>query len=335
MKTFFISLFLAAALTGPADAQTSPAGKWQGKLEVAQGKYMTVQFEIKDAPGGGFTAVMTSPDDGAIKNVRAKSVKFADNKLTIDVPDLSGSYAGTLRNGAFQGEWSQEGSRLPLTLKPWEAPTITQADIDALRGEWSGPFKGQGLEVTIVLRFTTGPDGKLIGVMDVPEQNVNGWPGSDIRLDDGTFHFKQEKAQAVIQGELKGDQIVGQWSQAGITVPLTLKKGKYVAAANYLDFPAAARDLLKGRWSGKLNGTSVLVRFESDAQGRTVGVFENVDHGASLPITSGKFEGTKLTFGLAGVGGKFSGDLADGKLTGEWTQLGLSKPLPFTLTREK
>jgi hypothetical protein len=339
MKNFFQallpSLMLWAAVAGPATAQTRLSGKWQGSLEVAPGKRMTVQFEFKEAPGGGFTAVMNSPDEGAIKNVSAKSVTFADNKLNIDVPDLSGSYAGTLRNGAFEGEWSQEGAKLSLTLKPWETPTITKADIDALRGDWSGQFKGMGLEVTIVLRFTTGADGKLIGVLDVPEQSVSGWLGSDIRLDDGQFHFWQDRAQVAIKGELKGGQIVGHWNQMGNSVPLTLNKGKYVAPTNYLDFPAAARDQLKGRWTGKLNGSSVAVRFETDAQGRTTGSLQNVDVGASLPITTGKFEGTKLTFTMAGVGGKYTGELANGKLTGEWMQLGLQKPLPLELTREK
>ena len=47
---------------------------------------------------------------------------------------------------------------------------------------------------------------------------------------------------------------MGEWSDPSISTPLTLKKGRYAAAAIYLDLPAEARKQLKGRWSGTLSG---------------------------------------------------------------------------------
>jgi hypothetical protein len=340
MKTFFCSLLLSlmswAALAGSAAAQTNLAGKWQGRLEVAPGNSIAIQFVFTATPGGGYSAVVTSPDSGAIKNVPATSVKFADSKLTLDVPALSGGYAATLRNGVLEGEWSQEGAKLPLSLRPFETPTLTQADIDTLRGEWSGPLKAMGLEVTIVLRFTAGAGGTLRGVLDVPEQGVKDWVASDIKLDDGHFRFEQPTAQAVIEGALKGDQIVGQWKQLGNSTPLTLKKGRYAAAANYLDLTAAAREQLAGKWGGTLGPLKVIVRFETDAQGRTRGFFDSPNQNLpNIPITEAKLAGTKLTFGIAGFGAKYTGDLAGDKLTGEWLQLGMPQAAPLVLTREK
>jgi hypothetical protein len=335
MKTFFYSLLLLAALASPAVAQTNVAGTWQGRLEVAPGKMMAIHFVIAAAPGGGYSAIVTSPDDGAIKNVRAKSIKYAENRLTIDVPELSGAYAGTLRNGIFEGEWSQEGAKLPLTLKPYETPALTKADIDALRGAWSGLFKANGLEVTIVLRFSTGGDGTLLGVLDVPEQGVKDWAASDIRLDDGHFLFEQPQAQVKIEGVLRGDQIVGHWNQLGNSVPLTLKKGGYVAPARYLDLAPTAREQLKGRWIGTLNGLAVVVRFETDTQGRMLGFFDSTQQNLlNLPIKEAELAGAKLTFGMA-FGAKYTGELSGSKLTGQWTQIGLPSPLPLTLTREE
>ena len=336
MKTFLYALLLTASLAVPANGQTNPAGTWQGRLEVAPGQSMAIHFVIKAEAGGQYSAVVTSPDDGAIKNVPATNVKFADARLTLDVPTLSGGYAGTLRNGVLEGEWLQEGSKLPLNLKPFAKPTLTRSDIEALRGEWSGPFKAMGLEVTIVLRFTTGADGALRGALDVPEQGVKDWEASLITLEDGHFHFEQPKARVKIDGALKGDQIVGHWKQPlSDAVPLTLKKGKYAPPARYLDIPAAARPQLKGRWSGSLNGLAIVVRFEADAQGRLQGYFDSVQQGLpNIPITEASFVAPKLTFGIAGFSGKFTGDLADNKLTGDWTQLGLPKPIPLDLTRE-
>jgi hypothetical protein len=334
MKAFFRTLLLSAALAGPAAAQTDLAGTWQGRLEVAPGTTLAIHFVIAAEPGGGYSAVVTSPDSGAIRNVRAAGVTFADNKLSVDVPALAGGYAGTLRDGVLEGEWSQEGAKLPLSLRPYEAPSLTQADIAALGDEWSGRLAAAGLEVTIVLRFSKGDDGALRGVMDVPEQGAKDLAAAEIALDDGHFSVKVPAARAEITGVLEGDQIVGQWKQLGNAFPLTLKRGKYVAAPSYLDLSAAAREQLEGRWSGTLNGLAVVVRFETDAQGRTLGFFDSTQQNVlNLVINKAELAGTKLTFSVS-YGAKYLAELAGDKLTGEWTQPGLPNPLPLTLTRE-
>lgn len=340
MKTFFysplLSLMLWAALVSPAAAQTNLAGTWQGRLEAAPGTTITIHFVIAAKTGGGYTAIVTSPDSGAIKNVPATSVTFTDSKLTIDVPALSGGYAGTLRNGVLEGEWSQAGAKLPLSLKPYEKAALTKAEIDVLRGEWSGLFKGQGLEVTIVLRFSAGADGALRTVMDVPEQGVKDWEVKDVTLDDGHFSVHVPAASVEIKGQLKGDQIVGQWNQLGTSTPLTLKKGRYVAAPIYVDLPAEAFEKLKGRWSGILGPLNVNVRFETDAQGRKLAFFDSPQQKLpNIPVTEARLAGTKLTFGVAGFGAKYTGELAGDKLTGEWIQLGMPAPAPLVLTRDK
>jgi hypothetical protein len=334
MKTFFYSLLLSAVLAGQAAAQTNLAGTWQGRLEAAPGKTLTIQFVIAAKPGGGYSAIVTSPDSGAIKNVPAASVTFADSKLTLDVPALYGSYAGTLHEAVLEGEWSQEGKKLPLSLRPYETPTLTKADIDALRGEWVGELTpAPGNEVTVVFHFSTDTDGVLRGVLDLPQRHVKGLEVREIALDDG--HFSLEVARARVTGMLKGDQIVGEWNDPASYAPLTMKKGRYVEPApTYLDLPAEAREKLKGRWSGTLNGLPVIVSFETDAQGRTLGIFDSTKQHMSFPINEAALAGTKLAFGVS-YGAKFTGELAGSQLTGEWTQPGLPKPLPLALTREK
>lgn len=335
MKTFFRSLLLSLALVATAYAQTNIAGTWQGKLEVAPGKTLAIHFVLTAKNGGGYTATVTSPDDGAIKNVPAKSVEFVDSKLKIDVPSLSGGYAGTLKAGSFEGEWTQEGSKLPLSLKPYKAPTMNKAQIDGLRGEWIGKLTGPGGTVTIVLRFAGGPNEMIKPSFDVPEQGVKDWEASNVVLDDGQFSVELPKAQAKVKGVLKGDQIVGEWNQLGVSVPLTLKKGKYVPVVGYFEMPNETWSQLKGRWTGTLNGLAVAARFENDTQGRKVGYFDSLQQNLlNIPITEATLTGTKLTFAL-GFGGKYTGDLAPGKATGEWNQPGLPSALPLVLTREK
>lgn len=336
MKKLLLAFLFLAACMDAALAQTSPAGTWEGRLEVAPGQKLRIQFVIASEPGGKYSVVVTTPDNDVIRNTRADKVAFINDRLTFEVAKLAGGYSGTLKKGVFEGEWLQEGQKLPLSLKPFEKPTLTKEDIETLRGEWSGPLKAQGLSVTIVLRFTVGTDGTLRGVLDVPEQGAKELIGSDIRLDDGQFHFWQQNAQAAIDGSLKGDQIVGQWSQLGNATPLTLKKGTFAPVPKILDVPAAARPQLKGRWTGTLNGLAIAVRFEADAQGRLYGLFDSLQQKIlNIPITEGSLAGTKLTFGISGFGAKYTADLGAGTLTGEWTQAGLPNALPLVLTRDK
>ncbi len=335
MKTFFRALMLWAALAGAAAAQTNLAGTWQGVLEIEPGKTLAIHFVIAAKSGGDYSAVVTSPDSGAIKNVPATRVTFADNKLTVDVPTLSGGYVGTLRNGVIEGEWSQEGAKMPLSLRPYKTPTLTKADIEALRGEWFGKYTNIfGIEITIVFHFSAGADNALRGVLDIPEQGVKDWATADVSLDQGYFSVKVPAIYAEITGLLKGGQIVGQLKQLGNSLPLTLKKGRYVAAASYLDLPAEAREQLNGRWGGALGPLTLIVRFEKDAQGRALGFLDMPQQNIkNMPITEATLADTKLTFAAAGYGAKYTGGLADGKLTGEWTQGGMLKPVPLVLTR--
>ena len=160
------------------------------------------------------------------------------------------------------------------------------------------------------------------------------WEAKDVTIDDGNFSVEMPKPQARIKGVLKGNQIVGEWIQMGNSLPLTMKKG-YVAATNYLSFPAATAEQLKGRWTGTLNNLAVVVRFETDARGRTLGFFDSTQQGfLNIPIKEAALTGTKFSFGLA-VGARYSGELAANKITGEWSQPGLPKPLPLVFTREK
>lgn len=335
MKSILHALLLCAAVALPAAAQPNLAGTWQGRLEVAPGTSLAIQFVITAEQGGGYSAVVTSPDSGAIKNVRAAGVTFAADRLTLDVPALSGGYAGTLRDGVLEGEWQQEGAKLPLSLRPYEAPTLSPEEVATLTGTWSGKYDANGLQVTIVLRFSVGDDGALRAVLDVPEQGVNGWATASLALDDGRFSVRVPAAATEITGMLEGERIVGNWIQLGNPVPVTLTKGDYVAAASYLELPPAAREQLAGRWTASLGPFAVHARFETDADGRTRGYFDIPQQNVvGALITTAALTGTKLEFGVASFGGKYSGELAGNTVTGEWTQTGLPNAVPMTLQRE-
>ena len=277
---------------------------------------------------------MTSPDSGAIKNVSAKSVKFADNKLSVDVPSLSGGYAGTLRNGVFEGEWTQEGAKLPLSLAALRGADADEGGHRCVARRMVRPVQSRGPQRDDrsalqhrrrrrAARRTRCPGARSEGLAGLRRQ-ARRWAlprraGASPRRD---------------PGQLKGDQIVGEWNQLGNSSPLTLKKGKYVAAANYLDFPAAARDQVKGKLERDAQGLTVVARFETDAQGRTLGYFDSPttepaeysDHGGQARRHQTHLRHRRLR---REVHGRARRRQADRRVD----QARIAKPLPLMFTR--
>ena len=105
-------------------------GTWQGDLIVAPGSELTTQFIITQEPNGSYSVILNSPDQGAIKNVKANSAVYTSGVLKLDVAELSGSYEGIVKDGKIEGNWKQEGTSFPLNLSPFQKREITQKDID-------------------------------------------------------------------------------------------------------------------------------------------------------------------------------------------------------------
>src|ERR1700734_82003 len=115
-----IMLLLATLATGQAFAQQDLSGPWQGKLVVDAKTNVTIQFTFTKHPDGSYGVLVNSPDNPAIKNVPASSVSYSAGQLKLNVAALSGSYAGTLKDGKFDGQWTQQGGTLPLVLSPYQ-----------------------------------------------------------------------------------------------------------------------------------------------------------------------------------------------------------------------
>lgn len=327
-----LAFALAALVATAISAQEDLSGTWAGTLAVAPGSELEIHFVLTRGDGGAYSAVLTSPDTGGIKDVPASEVSFADGRLALTVDALSGAYEGTLANGVIEGQWQQEGQTFPLSLTPYTRPVLSQEDKDFLTGEWLGKLDAAGLQLTIVSRFEQNADGELVGVLLSPDQGPNEFPISDIELVDGELAFKIPQLRGEYTGAVEGESLVGTWSQ-GQALPLTLTRGSYEAPTFTLDLPAATFEALAGAWRGQLGPLALVFRFETNAAGQMLGYVDSPNQNASgIPITGASFADGRLTLEIMSVGGRFVGAIERDMLTGEWTQLGMTSPL--TLTRE-
>jgi hypothetical protein len=334
MKTLHLSILGLLTCVAFGAAAQDIAGTWTGKLAVAPGQELTVNFVLTAQAAGGYSAVLTSPDNAAINNVAATDVSFASGKLTLKVPTLSGTYDGTFADGAFDGKWTQPGGELPLKLTPYKAAVFTQAAKDSLMGSWLGAATTPLGTMPMVMRFEKNAAGEFVALFDQPEQGARGVPLADVMLDGDKLTWRIPQAGATYTGTLQNGKFVGAISQGGASIPVDFARGEYKQKS--LNLSAAAMSALGGTWLGKItapNGTefTMQLRFESPSPGETAASVQIVERGpqSSIPIAEATLDAGTLTLRVPPAA-QYVGTVSGATITGTLTQGGVENPLTFT-----
>ena len=332
-----------------AAAPPDLAGVWQGKLAVDAKTSLAIQFTFSKDAKGAYAAVLNSPDNPALKNAPATGVSWDGTALKLQVPSLQGSYTGTLKAGAISGQWTQPGGNLPLTLTPYQKPVVTKAAAAQINGAWMGEIaRTPTTKVTTQFRFKTDDKGNVTGTFSIPDQGLVDSPVTDIEFADGKLTLRVPQANnSQYVGTLANGQITGALKIAGPGIPpdglpLNLKRGEYAAPVHALKLTAEQFAALSGKWQGKLDVTTpdgqkrsftIVLRFETTANGQFVGFLDSPDQGSKgisvneVTLADGKFTGKVEVARL-----DLSGTLAGKTLSLQWKQGPIDAPL--TLNRQ-
>ena len=333
MKGMIAVLFLLCG--GLAFAQQPDiGGSWAGKLEIAPGSSITVQFTLSKDAGGGWKAVLNSPDSGAIKDMAADSATFDGSMLDIKVAALSGGYKGTWKNGGFEGTWSQPGNDIPMNLAPYVAPTLSEAGKKLLMGQWHGKLKTQGLEFNIVFHFENNDKGEFAPGVQNADVGNNQTPMENLSLENDDLLFQLGGGQAEYRGKLAGNNITGHLKQAGQEIELNLVKGEFKAEVPKLALTDADFEKLGGKWSGPMGPLTIVFRIEKNADGVIVAFLDvPAQKAQGLKVTAASLTDNHLELSLSIPPVTYSGDLDGNTITGNWKQGPANNPL--TLTKEE
>jgi pimeloyl-ACP methyl ester carboxylesterase len=97
----------------------------------------------------------------------------------------------------------------------------------AIEGEW----KGQLMNLRVVLHIAADADGTLRGSLDSPDQNRTGLPADGVTLVRDSLHVDMHSIGARFDGAFHpaDRSITGTWRQGTATVPLVLHKGRTTA----------------------------------------------------------------------------------------------------------
>lgn len=93
-------------------------------------------------------------------------------------------------------------------------------------GNWLGALKVSGMELRIVFKITAAADGALTAKMDSPDQGAKDIPMDAVICRRDSILIRCAAIMGSYQGLISsdGESIQGTWKQAGMTLPLNLKK---------------------------------------------------------------------------------------------------------------
>lgn len=329
----FILFVGLSFIASHAISQTSIDGIWEGELAVNADTSIIVHFTLTTAADGTRAAVLNAPDQPALTDIAASSVALDADRLSIEVPSITGSYEGRFSQGQFEGTWSQQGSSFPLILSPYVAPSLDEEDNRRLTGSWVGslkPIPNSDFEIAVVMRFEAGESGEFNAYFDSPDQGARDITMQDLALEGDVFSASISRIGARFSGDLGADFIDGSITQQGQQMALRLERGEYTSKG--LELSAEASTALGGRWQGSLEtpaGVLTLVmRFETSAQGVVEGFMDSPDQGAEgIPITAVTYDAGSVVITIGAVNGAFTATLEEDQLNGNWSQGGASMPL--------
>lgn len=201
-------------------------------------------------------------------------------------------------------------------------------------GDWTGTITvnvAETLREAIHIRKT--PDGGYAGALDSLDRAAYGLPLADVAVKDGVLSFTlpvKPPGRFAGKWDAASGTWIGQWTQSGASLPLTLAPG--TAAP----MPVVAG--LDGAWDGVLDlggGRQLhLTLHVRTGRNGTAAWLDSVDQlSYGLTVNDLRREGDKIGFDLTALHAGFAGVLggSGASLAGQWTQGGRSLPVTFTL----
>jgi len=319
-------------------AKAALRGSWVGDLDIAEANLtLAIVLRFEDNGAGEFVGFLDSPDQGA-NGIPITRISLEQGELELTIPQVVGEYTATLDGDGMDGTFTQLGQGRPLAMTRGEyAPRgveVAQEIIDQIEGSWVGQVSNAaGGSVTLVFRFETNADGALLAYLDSPDQGATGIPMTELTLDDGRLSLVVPSAQASFTATVTDAEMTGNWAQGNMSQPVTMTRGEYAPAVAALDLSDAAMQRLAGVWRGQAGPGTLVIRFETTADGAQVAFLVPPGGGGNgVPVPEAELDGDALTVRIPAMGVTVTGTLAGDRIDGQLQGGGQTNPL--TLTRE-
>jgi hypothetical protein len=230
-----LSAVLAAFLTLPlALSQSKPAGSghWEGTVQVPD-RDLKVAIDLAQNEKGEWIGTIAVPEQN-LRDLPLAKIVVKGTSVAFELPGIPGdpAFQGDLSpdGKAIKGDLAQGGGSFPMQVK-WVSEASVKLPAKStpigkeLEGVWEGVLAtpdGQNLRIRVTL--ANGADGAT-GTFASLDQSGNEMPLTTIAQKDSQLTFELKMAGIGYSGELKGDRLVGTFTQGPASLPLTFKRG--------------------------------------------------------------------------------------------------------------
>jgi hypothetical protein len=222
---------MAMLLASVVQAQTRPAGHWEGTFKVND-REIGLGLDLAKNAKSEWIASMSVPAENVTGLVvmdvvvSSNSVKFVGVELMMSKFDLAlgpdGRMRGTLSNAQTTApiEFKRTGEA-KVELMP-ASPAVS----NELQGDWEGSLQTPGRALRILFHFRNQTDGTVAATIDTPDSGATALPLNNVKQTGQKVEVGIRVAHATFEGVLnpEGTELAGRFSHDGNSVPLTLRK---------------------------------------------------------------------------------------------------------------
>jgi hypothetical protein len=212
-------------------AQTAPSGHWVGTLAVGPGIEVEVDLAVKG--NDAWYGTISIPAQGT-KGIPLADLLVKGNAVSFAIKGAPGEprYAGTLSEDGktISADFSQGGGTLPLSLAlkgdaKFDVPQKSTPITKEIEGEWEGSLDVKGTVLRLRLKLANEASG-VTGMLVSLDQNNVEIPISTVTQEQSRLKLLVTMISGTFDGELKGDELTGTWTQGPLSLPLVFKRVK-------------------------------------------------------------------------------------------------------------
>jgi hypothetical protein len=220
-------LFLASTAHARQGA-APPAGQWIGTLPVGPGLEMEINLARK---GTEWYGAISIPQQGT-KGLPLAEVTSKGQTVTFAIKGAPGDprFSGALSDDkkTISGTFTQGGGSWPLSLErkgdaKFEVVQKSTPVTKDLEGTWEGTLDANGTMLRLQVKLANGSTGATGVIVSLDQGNVE-IPISTITQEETRVKLILSTISGTFEGELKGGELAGTWTQGPLTRPLVFKR---------------------------------------------------------------------------------------------------------------
>ena len=229
----FLGASFLLASTTVCRAEESASGRWEGSVQIP-GRELTLIVDLaQDGQGSWIGSIIIPGLDVKGALLTEIAVKGSGASFAIKTArGLEATLKGNLNaDGTLAGNFVEAGNTAPFVLKKTGPPQVeasprNTAIAKELEGEWKGEYELYGYPRKVTIKLVNhGAVGARAEFMVVGKK-TNNLP-VDLVTQEGDFlTIDSHETGISYEGRFRKDEIKGTFTQAGIELPLVLRRAQ-------------------------------------------------------------------------------------------------------------